>query len=669
MTPTQADSYRPLDGDEIKVLECQGCSSPDWSAVRVAEGFKPIRVRDTHFSGDVKLGANGGTVTNDAGLEKISGLFHAYVHDCTIGDNVRIANVGVHIANYNIGDGACIENVGTLEVCPGATFGNGVEIEPLNEGGGREAILFNQLDSQFAHLLCVHRYRHGLIEKLQTIARAEAEAVQSDRGTVGAGARIANVKRILDVNIGDHAVIDGATLLINGTVLSSESARTTIGSDVQAEDFIVAEGSQVTGGAIVCKSFVGQGCQIGKQFSAEGSLFFANCEGFHGEACSVFAGPYTVTHHKSTLLIAGLFSFYNAGSGTNQSNHLYKLGPLHEGKLERGCKTGSFSYMMWPCRVGPFSVVLGKHMRSFDTADFPFSYLEASPEGRCQMTPGFNLTTVGTVRDGAKWPARDRRKGPVQRDRICFDVFSPLTVGRMIVGSQRMKELMDVTDRDVDTVGLAGTQVKRILLRTGQKAYRSAMQMYLLEQVVARVESALEAGATSVADAVSVSNDAVYSESWVDIGGQLMPSRRLDELCEAVESGTIVDLNSLNRALDAIQAAYKDDEWAWVCEAYVRVFGKSLDDATSDDLAQMADTLNETRSRFLKAVLIDAGKEFSDVVRTGFGQDGAAEDVVTDFVAVRGEYDSNKFVVQLQKEIADLSERVDRFKQTVMQLA
>ena len=96
---------------------------------------------------------------------------------------------------------------------------------------------------------------------------------------------------------------------------------------------------------------------------------------------------------------------------------------------------------MWPCRIGPFSVVLGKHTRTFDTADFPFSYLEATPEGRCQMTPGFNLTTVGTVRDGAKWPDRDRRQGEIKRDRISFDVFSPLTVGRMLAGSARLKEL------------------------------------------------------------------------------------------------------------------------------------------------------------------------------------------------------------------------------------
>ena len=102
-----------------------------------------------------------------------------------------------------------------------------------------------------------------------------------------------------------------------------------------------------------------------------------------------------MTHHKSTLLIAGLFSFYNAGSGTNQSNHLYKLGPIHEGKLERGSKTGSFAYMMWPCRVGAFSVVLGKHSGTFDTTDYPFSHIEARSDGKTSMVPGLNMTTVG----------------------------------------------------------------------------------------------------------------------------------------------------------------------------------------------------------------------------------------------------------------------------------
>ena len=273
------------------------------------------------------------------------------------------------------------------------------------------------------------------------------------RGRIGAGATIRSVTEMIDVHVGPAAIVNGATSLVNGSILSCPEAPTLVGPGVQADSFIIAEGARVTGGAMVAKTYVGQGTQVGRQFSAEGSLLFANCEAFHGEACSVFAGPYTVTHHKGSLLIAGLFSFYNAGSGTNQSNHMYKLGPVHEGRVERGSKTGSFSYMMWPCRVGPFCVVLGKHTRAFDTADFPFSHIEALPDGRCSLIPGFNLTTVGTVRDGAKWPTRDRRKGPVKRDRLSFDVFSPYTVGRMLRGMEILHDFQQKTDRSVGSRG------------------------------------------------------------------------------------------------------------------------------------------------------------------------------------------------------------------------
>ena len=670
---TATDNYRPLTGDEIKTLTAQSCSSDDWPSVQVAKGFSPLRVCGVHFAGEVRLGANQGHVASSAGVKKPCGLFNAYLSNCTVGDGVRIANVGVHVANYNIGRGVCIENAGTIETGPAATFGNGVEIEPLNEGGGREVVLFDRLDSQFAHLLCVHRYRPKLIERLRTIAEAEAAKVRAGRGTIGPGASIRNVQRIADVNVAACAVIDGATLLANGTVLSSEQAPTLIGSDVQAEDFIVGEGSEVTGGAILSKSFIGQGCRIGKQFSSEGSLFFANCEAFHGEACSVFAGPYTVTHHKSTLLIAGLFSFYNAGSGTNQSNHLYKLGPVHEGKLERGCKTGSQSYMMWPCRVGPFSVVLGKHTRTFDTADFPFSYIEATPEGRPLMTPGFNFTTVGTVRDGAKWPVRDRRKGSLKRDRISFDVFSPLTVGRMLAGSARMKELLEKTDRAVNTVTIGGADVKRVLLRTGQKFYRSAIRIYLLDKVFARAERAFgQQGASLGLDLWSAdltvmaqSETAVFSEQWVDLGGQMMPRGRLDGLCAAIEAGAVAGLDALGAELDKIHAAYAEDEWAWVRWAYGRVFETNLDDAGPEDVAAIADELLRTRRKFFNLVLNDASKEFGEVIRTGFGQDGTAEDAAADFAAVRGEFETNEFVRQINAEIAALSGRVERFKQAV----
>lgn len=657
-------SHELLTDAQVEQLKANGCSAEDWSAITVTMTFEPARVVNTRFEGVVKIGDLNGKVAGASGLAMPCGIYNASLVNCVIGDDCRIAGVGSHIANYEIGDGVSIEDVGVIQTNPGATFGHGVEVEVLNEGGGREVALFAEMSSQFAHLLCMHRYRPKLIEKLQAFAKAQVDSVRSDVGRIGAGTRIAGVPRIIDVNIGESATVWGASALVNGTILSTKEASTLIGDGVQAHDFVIAESTKVTQGAIVAKSYVGQGCQVGKQFSAEGSLFFANCEAFHGEACSIFAGPYTVTHHKSTLLIAGLYSFYNAGSGTNQSNHMYKLGPVHEGKLERGCKTGSFSYMMWPCRVGPFSVVLGKHTRTFDLSDFPFSHIEAAHDGRCMVVPGLNLSTVGTVRDGAKWPTRDRREGGVKRDRLSFDVFSPMVVGRMIRGYDRLETLKNNTDKSVDTVTISGAQVKRVLLRGGLKYYRSGIHTYLLEKVVARIEQALAQG-NPLGQAMSDSPDAVYSERWVDIGGQLMPADRLEGLYQAVESGKASDLWAFEAALDEIHAAYSEDEWAWVRRAYKKVFDTDLDGLNVEDASAIADQLLADQSKFLKLILIDAGKEFDDVTKVGFGQDGSETDRAEDFHAVRGDYDTNKFVKQMKQAIDDLNARIAQLKQAL----
>lgn len=660
----ETSSYRNLTAEEINVLEQQGCSvtDGDWSRIKVSDGFQASLVQNVHFAGRVILGALSGATATATGEPSL--IRNARIVDCRLGDDVRIENIGVRMARYDVESGAVIQNVGLLETGEDAQFGNGVEIEVLNEGGGREVVLFDRLSSQFAHMLCLYRYRPRVIERLRQMAADEAGKARREHGRIGAGALLRSTAKIVDVHIGRGAVIDGAARLENGSVLSGFDAPTKVGAGVEAHDFIIAEGACVDGAALLAETYVGQGSRVGRQFSAEGSLFFANCEAFHGEACSVFAGPYSVTHHKSTLLIAGMFSFYNAGSGTNQSNHMYKLGPVHEGRLERGSKTGSFSYMMWPCRVAPFSVVLGKHTRSFDTGDFPFSHIEALPDGRCSLIPGFNLTTVGTVRDGEKWPTRDRRTAS-KRDRLVFAVFSPYTVGRMLRGMDVLQELQKNTDRSVKTVTIGGAEVKRVFLRTGQKLFRRAGLMYLADKIVQRMERGLEGGAESIRSSLRCSPDAVYSEQWVDVGGQLMPAARLTPLVDDIENGTITDFMQLNSRLDHIEQLYEEDEWAWVKVAYQKIGEVDVDSASVEDLSGIADTLLSNRKEFLEAVLVDAIKEFEEQSAVGFGTDGPPEAKQVDFEAVRGNYETNKFVIQLRTEIESLTQRVERLKQQV----
>ena len=544
----------------------------------------------------------------------------------------------------------------------GSQFGNGVQIEVLNEGGGREIILFNDLSAQFAYLLCVMRDRDRLTRKLAQLSSAAAARARADRGRIGCHAVVRSVPEIIDVCLGDHAQVSAALCLHNGTVLSCADAPVTIGPGVVARDFIVAEGSQVTDGAQLFRTFIGQGCRIGRQFFAENSAFFANCEGFLGEACSVFAGPYTVTHHKSTLLIAGMFSFYNAGSGTNFSNHRYKLGPRHEGKLERGTKTGSLSYLMWPCRVGPFSIVLGKHGRVFDAGDLPFSVIEADPAGRSRLTPAINLTTVGTVRDGAKWPTRDRRHPAHRRDRIVFEVLNPLTVGRMLRGLALLAERQQHAEKFVDAVGVNGVEIKRVLLRTGQKYYRRGIHLYLTEQIVLRLERALAVPATSLRAALAVSESAVYSEDWLDAAGQLLPAERLRQLCADVEADRFEDVAGLEASLSEILAAYTHDEWAWVRQTYAGFREFDWETAGPAQLASIVSEWAEAKQDYLELVLADAQKEFDAQSQAGYGFDRTPATAAADFAAVHGNYDENAFVRGLRREIDALPERAAQLR-------
>ena len=237
-----------------------------------------------------------------------------------------------------------------------------------------------------------------------------------------------------------------------------------------AEDFIICSGSKVEDNSTLSRCFIGQCCTLGHGYSVSDSLFFSNCQGENGEACSIFAGPFTVTHHKSTLLIAGMFSFMNAGSGSNQSNHLYKLGPIHQGILERGAKTASDSYILWPSRVGAFSLVMGRHVNHADTSNLPFSYL-IEQQNNTYLVPGVNLRSVGTIRDAQKWPRRDARKDPDKLGFINYNLLSPFTIQKMFKGLKLLGNLQYSSGMLSDIYSFHSTKIRNSSLRKGMEFY------------------------------------------------------------------------------------------------------------------------------------------------------------------------------------------------------
>ena len=532
----------------------------------------------------------------------------------------------------------------------------------LNEAGGREVIMHDRLSSHQAYMLAIYRHRPEFVAKMAEIIGAYVDSVRSERGVIGKGVSITGVAEIRNVRIGDACTISGASLLSNGSIHSKKEAPVVIGQDVICEDFIICSNSSVTDGAMLTRCFVGQACRFGHAYSASDSLFFCNCQGENGEACAIFAGPFTVTHHKSTLLIAGMFSFMNAGSGSNQSNHMYKLGPIHQGTLERGAKTSSDSYILWPSRVGAFSLVMGRHVTHSDTTNLPFSYLIEKGE-TSYLAPGVNLRSVGTIRDAKKWPKRDGRTDPERRDFINFNLLSPFTIQKMLKGLKTLENLRYASGELSDVYSFHSVKITNSSLKKGLDFYRIAVDKFMGNSLLSRLQEA--------DGSFSFSSDAqmraklrpdtpVGSGEWVDVSGLIAPKSEIDALMTGIEKGNVTSLEEIHAAFAEMAAHYYSYEWTWAFQHISQIYGVNPSKMTPEEAISLIERWKEAVVGLDKMVYEDARKEFNLAAKTGFGADGDRLQKESDFEQVRGDFESNDFVRSVLEHIRVKSELGDR---------
>lgn len=641
-------NYRKLSQQEIAQLESQGCSAENWAEVEVAEAFEPQYVRNTRFSGHNRIGVFRRQIEMPGGLKVHSGIYNATLHNVEVGDDAHLYNIHNYIANYRIGRETCIENVNAILVDGKTTFGNGVRVPVMNEGGGREIPIFNELSASLAYILTLYRHRPEMIHEVERLIDEYAERQASEVGYIGDHVRILNCGSIKNVKVGDFAELVGVSRLKNGTVNSNEHAPVRLGSGVKCVNFIIASGVEIGDSTLVDKCFVGQGCVFDKHYSAGESLFFSNCQGMHGEACAIFAGPYTVTHHKSTLLIAGMFSFLNAGSGSNQSNHMYKLGPIHQGVAERGAKTTSDSYLLWPSKIGAFSLVMGRHTHHADTSELPFSYLIEN-NSESYLVPGANLRTVGTIRDAQKWPKRDNRKDPHKIDQINFNLLSPYTVQKMWRGREVLNELQALSGENTDVYGYRNCKIRNSSLRHGRELYTIGIRKFLGNSLISRLEQK-EWHTLAEIRAALRPDSRVGLGDWVDLAGLIAPKSEVSVLLDDIEKGQMT-LEDIQARLVQMHANYYSYEWTWALDKLEQVWGCSVEEVSLEQIRMTVNQWLEAVVNLDRMVYNDARKEFDLNSQTGFGVDGDREQAEADFEEVRGSFESNSFVKAVLEHI------------------
>ena len=590
---------RQLTDEEIRVLEDRNCWAEDWTNVHVSDDFKPNYMHRVMLYGEISIGDFDKNIEVSRGFLKHSGINNATLRNVNIGDNCLIENIGGFINNYTIGDDCYISNVSAMETTDGATYGEGNLISVLNEVGDGNVILFSDLNSQFAAFMAKHFGDKPLKDAIRRLINEEIARKRHDQAYIGNHVKIVNTKEITNTVVYDDCEINGAARLSDCTILSSPASSVYIGTGVICENSIISEGSSIINSVKIQDCFVGEACQISNGFTASSSVFFANSYMSNGEACAAFCGPFTASHHKSSLLIGGQFSFYNAGSATNFSNHAYKMGPMHYGILERGTKTASGAYVLMPAYIGTFSVCFGKLMYHPDTRNLPFSYLIAYGD-TMYLSPGRNITTVGLYRDIRKWPKRDVRPVGCQKSIVNFDWLSPFSVGEILEGKRILEKLLDASGENVTTYTYHNYVINASSLNKGIKYYNIALRIYMgavLKRVIKKCGT------------VEPPTTTVGLGKWNDLSGLLLPESEEMRLIDDIKSGEIETIQEVTDRFKEINCNYREYQWAWTYQMILDYY--HLSEITDADIERIREDYVRARRAWIAEIRKDAEKEYA----------------------------------------------------------
>jgi hypothetical protein len=343
-----------------------------------------------------------------------------------------------------------------------------------------------------------------------------------------------------------------------------------------------------------------------------------------------------------------MFSFLNAGSGSNQSNHMYKLGPIHQGIAERGAKTTSDSYLLWPSKIGAFSLVMGRHTHHADTSELPFSYLIEN-NSESYLVPGANLRTVGTIRDAQKWPKRDNRKDPHKLDQINFNLLSPYTVQKMWRGREILNELVALSGENTEVYGYKNCKIRNSSLKHGCQLYTIGIQKFLGNSLISRLEKNEWRTIDEMRAALRPDSETGLGD-WVDMAGLIAPRSEVTRLLDEIENGSLTLADIQNR-LEQMHSNYYSYEWIWALDKLEQVWGCSVEEVSLEQICMTVNQWREAVVNLDRMVYDDARKEFDLNSQTGFGADGDREQAEADFEEVRGSFESNSFVKAVLEHI------------------
>lgn len=689
---------RHLNPDEVECLLENGNTATDWSEVMVTDVFDPKFIRNNSFYGLVRIGAVDEGALQYDGLRLPVGITGSNIISCDIGDFVAIHNVHL-VSHYIIGDKCILFNINEMTASACCRFGNGIVkdgenedsrvwLEVMNEGGGRKILPFDGMITADAYLWAKYADDKSLQDRLLEITQNSFDKRRGYYGMIGESCVMKNTSMVRDVKIGSYCYVRGASRIDNATINSSLEEPSVIGENSILVNGIVGYGSNVLYGVTANNFVIGDNCNLKYGARVVNTVVGDNSTISCCEVLNNLIFPAHEQHHNNSFLIASCVMGQSniAAGATLGSNHNSRAA---DGEIlaKRGFWPGLCTSVKHSSSFASFTLLSKSDYPYEMNITLPFSLVNNNlAKDELEIMPAYwwMYNTYAMARNTSKYRKRDKRKRKIQN--IEFDTYAPDSMDEVAAARELLrlwtakayikangkdsysyddKALHDLgkrlLDDEMDTVkGLvifadnvekSNRKVRILKAYEAYHAYGDMIIYYAAKNIVC----CLKMNRISVADLFEDLKRR-SQEEWLNIGGQLMSSKDVDNLRGDIKNGILKSWDDIHDRYDMLWRHYPVEKLYHACLLLSLEMGRPVEDC----IVEVLDRAVDIQRDICEQVYLSRKKDYDNEIRNATFRDEEERD------AVNGRLEDNSFIIQIKTETEKFINDVEEVKRILL---
>lgn len=684
------NNWRSLSFEEKTILKSNNNIIDDYDKFLVSDSFNPNLIRNSSFYGLVRIGNISSEILRFHDLELFQGIVNSTIINCDIGNNCAIHNCA-YVSHYIIKDRVILHNNDEIQTTNHAKFGVGiikkgedpdvrVDISIMNEAGGRKVYPFVDMSLADAWLWGSYRGDSSFMEKLDKFTIDTMDSKRGYYGVIGEQCVIKSTKTIKDVNFGPCVYVKGANKLKNLTIKSSDEGTTQIGEGVELVNGIVGVGCRIFYGCKAIRfimmdfSNLKYGARLVNSILGENSTVSC-CEVLNN---LVFAGH--EQHHNNSFLIASnIQGLSNMAAGANIGSNHNSRGADGEIVAKRGFWPALSSTLKHNCKFASYTLIAKGNYPVELNLKFPFALLSCDGDSRLVMPAYWWMYNLYALeRNSYKVKKRDKRT--VINQIIHSEYLAPDTALEILEARRSLRNLVakawlkDRLDGSSYNTEMKLQELGHDLLHGDQsivdslEVFSDDIENSNTPVIIVKSYHAYEAygemllyyGARTIAQWISKTHQSLSDvqhniksslRPWVNVGGQLVPEYKVDQLREDVNSGKIKSWEEMHLVYKQWGSEYEKDQVSNALGVLKRCL--HIDYIDSVDWNVIKERAKKTRIYIENQVFETKVKDYNNPFRDITFRDNVERDIVL------GAVEENPFITESSEITKTLIQQLD----------